>query len=281
MALPFEGRYAGFSVELRDEGILLITLDRPEQLNSFTAAMKRDLMEALFAIQVAPESRVVIFTGAGRGFCAGDDLATYFDAHPEQARTAPLGERRGDAVGLYGRLRLLSQQLNATVRNLDLITIAAINGACIQSGLSLALCCDFRIVAADAKLGSATLRFGYQPDENGHFLLVQHIGVAKTLDFLLRKRIVSGSEALSLGLVHEATPQADLLPRALALAGELAQGPQTAMRLLKRAIYNAAEMSFAQAADDIASKTAISDHHPDTKEGVAAFRERRSPRFNG
>ncbi len=106
----------------------------------------------------------------------------------------------------------------------------------IQTGLSLALACDFRIASTEAKLGSATLRFGFLPDEGGQFLLVQLIGVAKTMDFLMRKRIVSAAEAFELGLVHEVVPPAELERRAMALARELAEGPQVAMRMLKRSI---------------------------------------------
>ena len=129
-------------------------------------------------------------------------------------------------------------------------------------------------------MGSATLRFGFIPDEGGQYLLVQHMGVARTMDFLMRKRIVSAQEALELGLVHEVVPPEALDERAMELAHELAEGPQVAMRLLKRSIYNAAELTLAQAMDEIASKTAISDHHPDSREGVRAFREKRAPRFN-
>jgi len=99
------------------------------------------------------------------------------------------------------------------------------------------------------------------------------------MDFLMRKRIVSGTEALEWGLVHEVAEPSEVLARALEMAAEFAEGPQVAQRLLKRAIYSAADLSFAQAGDDIATKTAISDYHPDTKEGVAAFREKRKPKF--
>jgi 2-(1,2-epoxy-1,2-dihydrophenyl)acetyl-CoA isomerase len=167
------------------------------------------------------------------------------------------------------------------VRDLDKISIAAINGFAIQTGLSLALSCDFRIAASNARLGSATLRFGLMPDEGGQYLLVQLLGVAKAMDFLMRSRIVAAKDALELGLVHEVVPPEQMMSRALELARELAEGLQVSMRLLKRTIYNAAEMSFAHALDDIAARTAVSDHHPDAREGIAAFREKRKPRFNG
>ena len=144
----------------------------------------------------------------------------------------------------------------------------------------MALACDFRIAAQSARLGSATLRFALLPDEGGQWLLVQHLGVAKTLDVVMRNRIVPAEEALTLGLVHEVVPDAELMERTLALAKQLANGPQVAMRLLKRSVYNAAELDFLHACDEIAAKTAISDHHPDAREGVASFREKRTARFN-
>ena len=130
-------------------------------------------------------------------------------------------------------------------------------------------------------MGSATLRFALLPDEGGQWLLVQHLGVARTMEFLMRKRIVSADEALELGLVHQVTADDALAGAAMDLARELAEGPQVAMRLLKRSIYTAAESSFGHALDDIATKTAISDHHPDAREGIRAFQEKRAPKFNG
>ena len=142
------------------------------------------------------------------------------------------------------------------------------------------LACDFAIASRSAQLGSATLRMGWQPDEGGHWLLVEHLGVKRTLDFLMHKRLVDGDEAARLGLVTEAVDDDQLMPRALELATELAEGPQVAMRLLKRAVYNAAHLTFDQAGDDIASKTAISDFHLDAREGAPAFFERRPAVFN-
>ena len=129
-------------------------------------------------------------------------------------------------------------------------------------------------------MGSATLRFGLLPDEGGQYLLVQHMGVARTMDFIMRKKIVEAEEALELGLVHEVVEANELEQKTIELATELANGPQVSMRLLKRSIYNAAEMSWEQSLDEIAAKTAISDHHPDSREGVTAFHEKRTASFN-
>ncbi|MCZ6643374.1 MAG: enoyl-CoA hydratase/isomerase family protein, partial [Gammaproteobacteria bacterium] len=183
-------------------------------------------------------------------------------------------------IGTYNGLRTISQRVNSTIRNIDKLTIAAINGVAIQTGFSLALSCDFRIASSSARMGSATLRFGLLPDEGGQFLLVQLMGLSKALDFLMRKKIVSAEEALSLGLVNEVVAPEELEDAALEFARELANGPQVSMRLLKRSLYNAAELSWEQALDEIAAKTAISDHHPDSREGVTAFHEKREPKFN-
>lgn len=274
------GVFRGFEVALTDPGIALITFNQPERLNGMTQGMKRDLIETLLQAQMDDAVRVVVFTGSGRAFSAGDDISGRRPAGGGRALVPDVPPGHRTPLGTYDGLRALSQPLNLAVRNSDKLTIAAINGVAIQTGLSLALACDFRIASTEARLGSATLRFGLLPDEGGQYLLVQLLGVARAMDFLMRSRIVGAQEALELGLVHEVVAPEELRERAMALARELANGPQVAMRLLKRAIYNAAEMTFTQALDDIATKTAISDHHPDAREGVAAFREKRPPRFN-
>jgi 2-(1,2-epoxy-1,2-dihydrophenyl)acetyl-CoA isomerase len=275
------GQYQGFHVDVHDPGIALATFDQPERMNGMSGGMKRDLVEFLHQAQMDDHVRVVVFTGSGRAFCAGDDLSGgYTDPAkaPSRVPASPAGHNH--PIGTYDGLRAVSQAVNRAVRDLDKLTVAAVNGFAIQTGLSLALACDFRLASTDAKLGSATLRFGLLPDEGGQWLLVQILGVARTMDFLMRKRIVSGDEAYELGLVHEVCAPEDLMPRTMYIARELADGPQVAMRMLKRSIYNAAELSFAQACDEIASKTAVTDWHADAKEGPTAFREKRAPRFN-
>ncbi len=275
------GSFRGFEVAPQDPGIALITFNQPERLNGMTQDMKRDLVETLLQAQMDEAIRVVVFTGSGRAFSAGDDITGRpVGGEGAKALVPEIGRGHGTPLGTYDGLRALSQPLNVAVRNLDKLTIAAINGVAIQTGLSLALACDFRIASTEARLGSGTLRFGFLPDEGGQYLLVQLLGVAKTMDFLMRNRIVGAAEALELGLVHEVVPSERLMDATMALANELANGPQVAMRLLKRSVYNAAEMTFAHALDDIATKTAISDHHADAREGLTAFREKRKPRFN-
>lgn len=275
------GQFRGFEVTIRERGIAWFRFTTPERLNGMTATIKRDLVEAVTQAQMDNQVRVLVFTGTGRAFCAGDDLKGYQGAAiPGTALVPDIGHGHDSGIGTYNGLRTISQRVNTAVRGLDKLTIAAINGVAIQTGFSLALACDFRIAAAGARMGSATLRFGLLPDEGGQYLLVQLLGVAGAMDFLMRKRIVLAEQARDLGLVHEVVPADQLETAAMDLAKELAEGPQVSMRLLKRSVYNAAELGFEQSLDEIAAKTGISDHHPDAREGVAAFREKRAAKFN-
>lgn len=274
------GKFTGFEVELRDPGIAWIKFNTPERLNGLSAPIKRDLVETLIQAQMDNAVRVLVFTGTGRAFCAGDDISAEKKKLGGTALVPPISPGHDSEIGTYAGLRHLSQTVNLAIRNCDKIAIAAVNGLAIQTGMTLALACDFRVASESAKLGSATLRFGLLPDEGGQYLCVQLMGVAKTMDFFINKRIVSAQEALDLGLLHEVVPDAELEQRAMDMATEIANGPQVAIRLLKRSVYNAADMTFEQSLDEIAAKTAISDHHPDVREGTRAFADKREPKFN-
>jgi 2-(1,2-epoxy-1,2-dihydrophenyl)acetyl-CoA isomerase len=274
------GHFTGFEVELRDNGVAWIQFNTPERLNGLTQAIKRDLVETILQAQMDNAVRVLVFSGTGRAFCAGDDISGQGKEIGGDALVPPIPPGHDSDIGTYEGLRHLSQTVNLAIRNCDKISIAAVNGVAVQTGMTLALACDFRIAAEGVRIGSATLRFGLLPDEGGQYLCVQLMGVAKTMDFFINKRIVTAEEALDLGLVHEVVAGAELEARAMEMATSIAQGPQVATRLLKRSVYNAADMTFEQSLDEIASKTAISDHHPDAREGGAAFREKREPEFN-
>ena len=273
-----EGEYCGFETAIEDPGILVVTFNRPESLNASTAAMKRDLVELLTQTQMDDTIRIVVFTGQGQAFWAGDDLKGYSG---DSVHVPPIHHGHHNPSGTYNGLRTISQAVNTAVRNLDKISIAAINGFAIQPGFPFAWAGDFRSGARAAKWGRAPLTCGLWPDEGGQWLLVQHLGVAKAMDFMMRKRIVDGETAFELGLVHEVVPDNNLMEETLTLARELADGPQVAMRMLKRSILLAADLTWDQSLDEIAAKTAVTDHLPDAREGASAFIEKRQPRFNG
>lgn len=270
--------YNGFDTSLTDRGILTITFNQPASMNASTIPMKRDLIELLTQAQMDDAVRVLVFTGQGKAFWAGDNLMSY--NADSGGHMPPIDGGHHNEISTYNGLRTISQAVNTAVRNLDKLTIAAINGFAIQTGFSFALACDFRVAARSARMGSATLRFGLLPDEGGQWLLVQHLGVAKAMEFLMRKRIIDGDEAAQLGLVNEVVDDEQLLVAAMELATELADGPQVAMRMLKRSVHLAASLTWDQSLDEIATKTAVTDHLPDAKEGGAAFREKRQPTFN-
>lgn len=282
------GNFTGFNLTLDEsgpsQGVARIEFNTPDRLNGMTVGIKRDLIEAVTQAQMDNKVRVLVFTGQGRAFCAGDELGGYTQSIPGQEGVRPLMAEipagHDGALGTYNSLRTISQELNTRIRQLDKLTIAAVNGVAIQTGFSLALACDFRIASRTARLGSATLRFGLLPDEGGQYLVVRALGLAKAMDFFMRKRILTAAEALELGLVHEVVAPEELDTATAALAAELAQGPQVAMRMLKRSLHNAAELPWNAALDEIAAKTAIVDHHPDAQEGVSAFKEKRQPQFN-
>ena len=195
------GEFRGFNVTLRDPGIAWFQFSTPERLNGMTATIKRDLVEAVTQAQMDNGVRVVVFTGSGRAFCAGDDLKGYGAKIPGEALVPEISHGHDSGIGTYNGLRTISQRVNTAIRGLDKLTLAAVNGVALQTGFSLALSCDFRIAARGARMGSATLRFGLLPDEGGQYLLVQLMGVGRTMDFLMKKRIVVAVEALALGLV--------------------------------------------------------------------------------
>jgi 2-(1,2-epoxy-1,2-dihydrophenyl)acetyl-CoA isomerase len=274
-----EGTYQGFELENHADGVAVLTFNRPERLNAMSFATKRDLCEVLTLAQFDDEIRVLVLTGSGRGFIAGVDNKRSGPPEPPVIAHEPPPHRKAQ-ISTYERLHYFAQEPVRAIRRLDKVTIAAVNGYAIQLGLSVVLACDFAVAGRSARLGSATLRMGWQPDEGGHWLLVEHLGIKRALDFVLRKAIVDGEEAHRLGLITEVVDDDRVLHRAIELASELAAGPQVATRLLKRAIYNAASLTFDQAGDDIATKTALSDFHLDAKVGSEAFFARRAPDFN-
>jgi len=284
--VAIEGSYQGFDVAMHDRGIALFTFNRPDRLNAVSQPVRWELEEVLTVAQFDDQVRVIVLTGSGRGFVAGvaghgaDDLDIWDEEPPVMASRLP--SHRDVPLSRYEILVHLSQRGVRAVRRLDKLTVAAVNGFAVQWGLSLALACDFVIVGRSARFASATLRTGFQPDEGGHWLLVQHLGVRKALEFMMLNQFVDSETAVRLGLANEVVDDDQLLPRAMELAAQLAAGPQAAMRHLKKATYLAAELTFDQAGEDIAVRTSVTDFHQDAAEGVTAFwaRPRRTPHFN-
>jgi len=167
------------------------------------------------------------------------------------------------------------------LQRFDKPVIAAMNGAAVAGGLTLALACDFRIAAESAKLGDTSLKFGLLPDEGGAYFFPRVLALDRALKMSLLSEIYSAREAFSLGLVTEVVPDTDLMPTARAWAARLAEGPPIAIRLAKRMMYKQLSMSLDNALEDAAMATLVANYTDDVKEGIAAFHEKRKPNFKG
>ena len=178
----------------------------------------------------------------------------------------------------------MRENMHVLIRFLDRFdkpVIAAINGAAVAGGLTLALACDFRIAAESAKLGDTSLKFGLIPDEGGAYLFPRFMGMDRALKMSLLSEIYPAREAMELGLVTEVVADAELMTRANELASQLAEGPPIAIRVTKRMMYKQRSMQLDHALEDAAMATLVTNYMDDVKEGTAAFHEKRKPQFKG
>jgi 2-(1,2-epoxy-1,2-dihydrophenyl)acetyl-CoA isomerase len=245
----------------RDGSVLTLTLNRPHALNALTPPMYLELASAL--MQAADvDVRAVIVTGAGRGFCPGQDLNDSASDDPS-----------ADLRFVDGTVRAL--------RALQKPVIAAINGAAAGGGLAYALACDIRIASSSAKFAPAFIDLGLVPDLGCSWLLTQILGADRTFEWLCSGRKIVAAEALTMGLVHEVVEPGELMEVAMARAKALADKPTRAIGLTKRLLQSAATHSFDAQLDAEAQAQALAGSSADYAEALAAFRERRPPRFTG
>jgi 2-(1,2-epoxy-1,2-dihydrophenyl)acetyl-CoA isomerase len=248
----------------RDDAVLTITLNRPDVLNAFNAELHRALAAALKEAR-APEVRAVVITGAGRGFCVGQDLTEF--------REAP-----GD---IGARLRENYHPNVLAIRALEKPVIAAVNGAAAGAGLSFACACDLRIAADSASFVPAFINIGLVPDSGGTYFVTRILGPARAFEWLASGRKLTASEAHGWGLVSEVVEAAALADRAAELAAGLAAMPTRGIGMTKRLIDHAASATLEQQLEREAQlQTAATQTH-DFGEGVAAFLEKRPPKFTG
>ncbi|MCW3030753.1 MAG: enoyl-CoA hydratase/isomerase [Solirubrobacterales bacterium] len=247
------------------DGVATITLNRPERLNAWTEELEREYFAALSQCADSPDVRVIVVTGAGRGFCAGADM--------DELRG--LGENGVDAEEIERERVPQSYPLS-----IPKPVVAAINGPCAGIGLVQALMCDVRFVSEDAKLTTAFARRGLIAEHGISWILPRLVGPARALDLLLSGRVVLGREAAELGLANHVTPRATVLEETLAYARELAtQCSPASMATIKRQVYAALAQPLDEALSEANSLMLASFSGPDFVEGVASFIERREPSF--
>jgi 2-(1,2-epoxy-1,2-dihydrophenyl)acetyl-CoA isomerase len=249
-------------------GVATVTLNRPQQLNSFTAQMHAELRQALASIREDDAIRVVVLTGAGRAFCAGQDLR-------ERRRS---GDEKPD---LGASLETNYHPLVLALRSLEKPVIGAINGVAAGAGASIALACDIVIAAESARFIQAFSKLGLVPDAGGTFFLTRNIGAPRAMGLALLGDPLPARQAQEWGLIWRCVEDDALMPAVAELGARLASGPSRGYARTKQAIYAAEQQALEQ---QLATESAYQRELGRTKdyaEGVAAFAEKRQPRFTG
>ncbi len=253
--------------------VALITLNRPQSLNSFTRAMHHELWSALDRIEADKTIRAAVITGSGRGFCAGADLAEFdFNDGPDLVKRADPGP-------------LIDQAFNPTVRRLMALrvpTVAAVNGVAAGAGASLAMTCDLAVAASNASFIQAFSRIGLIPDAGGTWFLVKKLGMARAMGCAMLGDKLSAADAKQWGMIWDVAPEGqDCVEAALALAQRLASLPTTALVATRRAMRAAATNELDKQLDlERDTQSALGRTH-DYIEGVTAFLQKRPAQFKG
>jgi 2-(1,2-epoxy-1,2-dihydrophenyl)acetyl-CoA isomerase len=252
-----------------DQGLLTITMNRPERRNALSPDMTRGLVEAARRAQDDTEVRAVLIKGAGGTFCVGGDVKSMAEGRAPMSFEAKMATlRRGMEVS-----RILHQMPKPVVAQLD--------GAAAGAGLSIALSCDLRVAGASCKITTAFAKVGFSGDYGGTYFLTKMLGSAKARELYLMSPVLSAQEAYNLGMVSRVVPDAEVDAATLELARSLAHGPSIALGYIKRNINNAETMSLEACFDGEAIHHSRAGETADHKEAAKAFVEKRKPTFQG
>jgi 2-(1,2-epoxy-1,2-dihydrophenyl)acetyl-CoA isomerase len=253
------------------DGIATLTLNRPESLNAMNEAMMAEIERILIELAADTEVRAVVLTGSGRAFSSGGD----------QKRRAGEGQQAFFDGDLGGALIERLNRCILRMQRLEKPIVGSINGVAAGAGMNIALATDLRIAADTARFGEVFTRVGLVPDGGGTYFLPRLVGTAKAMELILLADVIDAQEALRIGLVNRVVPADQLENETLKLAERLAQGPTVAYGLAKTGLYHGLGMSLEDVLNMEARNQAIAVRTPDRAEGVAAFLEKRPPRFTG
>ena len=259
-------------LEISDR-IATVTLNDPERRNPVTGNdMIAALLETFAKVQADPQVSVMILTGADPAFCAGGDIKEMND--PDSVfRKEPLAAAQSYVDGV--------QRLPQALYNMDIPTIAAVNGPAVGAGCDLTMMCDMRIASEKARFGEVFLNLGIIPGDAGSWFLLRRLGHQKAADLTFSGRMVEAKEALELGMVLELVPHEKLMARARERAAVIAAKPPRAVRIAKRLMRNAERMDLPDYLNSAAAYQALMHQTEDHHEAVAAFIEKRKPNFTG
>jgi enoyl-CoA hydratase/carnithine racemase len=258
-------------------GVARIVLNRPGTMNAYTDRMCEELKDAIARFRDDDDLRALLITGAGeRAFCTGGDLSGGGEGQPTGGRriaTQPMGHGRQMREGM--------QAVVLALRRLDKPSTAMIRGYAVAGGLALAMACDFRFAARSAKLGDTSNKAGLLPDEGGAWLFPRAMGLDRALKMTLLHEIYPAPEAERLGLVTEVVADEELEARTLAFCEALAAKAPLAVRLSKMMMEKAMDVGLEASMADAQMAVMITNPSQDAREGIAAFREKRAPKFEG
>jgi 2-(1,2-epoxy-1,2-dihydrophenyl)acetyl-CoA isomerase len=249
----------------KENGVATITLNRPQALNAFTPQMNAELQAVLKDADEDPGVRCFLITGAGRAFCAGQDLK---------------GRTRDQRGSLGESLREKYNPMILRIRRTEKVVLAAVNGVAAGAGCNLALACDLRIASEEARFIEAFVRVGLAPDCGGSLFLPRLVGLSKAMELFLLGEPVDAQEALRIGLVAKVVPPTALAKTAREMAERLARGPRS-IGLIKRAVNRAFLSELESQLEYEAYLQEIAGRSADYDEGVRAFLEKRTPVFTG
>jgi enoyl-CoA hydratase/carnithine racemase len=255
----------------KKDGIATVTMNRPERLNALTGAMDAELYDAFMDVTADEDVRVVVLTGAGRGFCAGEDVKERPAEQPGRSQPS-----RRIATSVSGGNRMV-----LALRGIPKPVIAAVNGAAVGQGLAMALNSDIRIASEEARLGGVWMLRGIPPESFSAYTLPQIVGLPKAIEMVFTGRILGAKEALEIGLVTAVHPADEFAEATRALAAQIAKGAPIALALAKQALYQAPNaglegaMQLERYALDYAFRT------EDRTEGIRSFLEKREADFKG
>lgn len=248
-----------------DNGIATITLDRPDKMNALSEDMYADLSRIFEQVAADDSVRAVVLTGAGRAFCSGSDVG---------------GMDKTDPVSNRTRMKLRHRMIQNLV-NIEKPVIAAVNGACVGIGFSIALACDLIIAAESAKFSQVFKKIGLVPDGGSIFFLAQHLGLSRAKELVYTARMLPAPEAHEWGIVTRVVPDAELSASAQAFARELAESATYALGLAKKMFHSLYTPSLEALLETELLTQALARQSDDHREGVSAFKEKRKAQFRG